>query len=34
MKRVSVNVDWMGVFVIIRKVGIMINVDANVKIDL
>ena len=34
MKRVSVNVDWMRVFVIISNVGIMINVDANVKIDL
>ena len=31
MKRVSVNVDSMQVFVIISNVGIMINVDANVK---
>ena len=31
MKRVSLNADWMQVFGIINKVGIMINVDANVK---
>ena len=31
MKRVSLNVDWMQVFGIINNVGIMINVDANVK---
>ena len=31
MKRVSVNVDQMQAFVIIKNVGIMINVDANVK---
>ena len=31
IKRVSVNVDQMQVFVIINNVGIMINVDANVK---
>ena len=28
---VSVNVDWMQVFVIISNVGMMINVDVNVK---
>ena len=31
MKRISVNVDWMQVFVIINNVGMMINADANVK---
>ena len=31
MKRVSVNVEWMQVFVIINSAGIMINVDVNVK---
>ena len=31
MKRVNVNVDWKQVFVLINNVGIMINVDANVK---
>ena len=31
MKRVSVNVDQMQLFVIINNVGIMINVDVNVK---
>ena len=31
MKRVSVYVDQMQLFVIIDNVGIMINVDANVK---
>ena len=31
MKRVSVNVDQMQVFVIINNVGMMINVVANVK---
>ena len=31
MKRVSVNVDWMQVFVIINNGEMMINVDANVK---
>ena len=31
MKRVSVNVEWMQAFVIINSVGIMINVDVNVK---
>ena len=31
MKRVSVNVDQMQVFVIINNAGMMINVDANVK---
>ena len=31
MKRVSVNEDWMQVFVIINNVGIITNVDANVK---
>ena len=30
-KRVSVNVDWIQVFVIINNVGMMINVDVNVK---
>ena len=31
MKAVSVNVDYMQVFVIINNVGMIINVDANVK---
>ena len=31
MKRVSVNVDQMQVFAITNNVGMMINVDANVK---
>ena len=31
MKHVSVDVDWMQVFVIIDNVGIMINFDANVN---
>ena len=31
MKRGSVNVDQMQVFVITNNVGMMINVDANVK---
>ena len=31
MKRVSVNVDEMQVFVIINNAGKMINVEANVK---
>ena len=31
MKRVSVNVDQMQLFVIINNVGIKINVDKNVK---
>ena len=31
MKNVSVNVDQMQLFVIINNVGIMINVDVNVK---
>ena len=31
MKRVSANVDQMQAFVIINNVGMMINVDANVK---
>ena len=31
MKHVSKNVDQMQLFVIINKVGIKINVDANVK---
>ena len=31
MKRLSVNLDQMQVFVIINNVGMMINVDANVK---
>ena len=31
MKRVSVNVDQMQLFVIINNVGMKINVDANVK---
>ena len=30
-KHVGVNVDWMQVFVIINNIGIMINVDVNVK---
>ena len=32
MKLVSVNVDWMQVFVIIRNVGMKINAGVNVKI--
>ena len=31
MKLVSVNVDWMQVFVIINNVRIKINVSVNVK---
>ena len=31
MKRVGVYVDQMQLFVIINNVGIMINVDANLK---
>ena len=31
MKRVSVNVDWMRVFVIINNVGTMINANPNIK---
>ena len=31
MKRASVNVDQMQLFVIINNVGMKINVDANVK---
>ena len=31
MKLVNVNVDQMQVFVIINKVGIMINADVNAK---
>ena len=31
MKRVSVNVDQMQVFVIINNIGIMINAGVNVK---
>ena len=31
MKRISVNVDWMQVSVIINNLRMMINVDANVK---
>ena len=31
MKRVSVNVDWMQMFVIINNGEMMINVDPNVK---
>ena len=31
MKRVSVNVDQMQLFVIISNAGIKINVDVNVK---
>ena len=31
IKRVNVNLDQMLVFVIISNVGMMINVDANVK---
>ena len=31
IKRVSANVDQMQLFIIINNVGIMINVDANVK---
>ena len=31
MKRVSLNVDLMQAFLIINNVGMMINVDVNVK---
>ena len=31
MKLVNVNVDQMQVFVIINKVGIMMNADVNAK---
>ena len=31
MKRVSVNVDQMQLFVIINNVGIKINADVNAK---
>ena len=31
MKRVSVNVDWMRLFVIINNVGTMINANPNIK---
>ena len=31
MKRESVNVDWMQLFVIASNVEIKINVDGNVK---
>ena len=31
MKRVNANVDYMQAFVIINNVGMMINVDVNVK---
>ena len=31
MKRVSVNVDQMQLFVIINNVGMKINADVNVK---
>ena len=31
MKRVSVNIDQMKVFVTINKVGMMINVDASIN---
>ena len=31
MKRVSVNVDQMQLFVTINNAGIMINADVNVK---
>ena len=31
MKRVSANLDQMQAFVIINNVGMMINVDANIK---
>ena len=31
MKHVSVNVDCMQMLIIINNVGMMINVDANVK---
>ena len=31
IKRVSVNIDQMQLFVIINNVGIKINVDMNVK---
>ena len=33
MKHISVNVDWMRVFVITNNVGMMTNGDANVNID-
>ena len=31
MKLVNINVDQMQVFVRIKKYGIMINVDVNIK---
>ena len=31
MKLINANADYMQVFVIIKNVGIMKNVDANVK---
>ena len=31
MKLVNVNVDYMQLFAILNKVGIMINADANAK---
>ena len=31
MKRVSVYVDWIELFVIINSAGIKVNVHANVK---
>ena len=31
MKRLNANVDLMQAFVIINNVGMMINVDVNVK---
>ena len=31
MKRVSVNVDLIAVFVIINNAGMMINADVNAK---
>ena len=31
MKRVSVNVDWMRLFVIRNNVGTMINANPNIK---
>ena len=31
MKNVSVNVDYVQLFVIINNIGIKINVDVNVK---
>ena len=31
MKHVSVNIDYMQLFVIINNVGIKINADANAK---